>query len=120
VAALAGAIGHLARGRIKQAGQELEAAIRFAPCAVLGPRWMQIKAAAAVQWAIAWLYLGWFSDRLYYRAFRAMWNGQIRRGRIDATVDFLVSAANSFDPQPEATAVGRGRPAPASQAMFAR
>jgi hypothetical protein len=93
LAAAAGAIRHLARGRAKQAGRELEATIRFAPCAVLGPSWLQFKAAAAVQWAILWLYLGSFSDRLYYRAFRAMWNGQIRRGRIEATVSLLGRAA---------------------------
>jgi len=91
-AALAGICRSLFRGRLKDAGREVEAVCRFAPCVLLGPMWLQLKAAAAVQWAILWLYLGCFSDRLYYRAFRAMWNGQIRRGRIDAVAE-LVSAA---------------------------
>jgi len=81
---LTSALTNLLGGRFKRAGQDLEAVCRFAPCAVLGPAWLRFKSAAAVQWAILWLYLGYWSNRLYYRAFRAMWNAQIRRGRIEA------------------------------------
>jgi hypothetical protein len=78
------AVGNLVRGKLKSAGRDIEAVCRYAPCALLGPAWLRGKAAAEVQWAILWLYLGYFSSRLYYRAFRAMWNAQIRLGRIQA------------------------------------
>lgn len=83
---LASTVTSLARGKLRQAGQEIEAVCRFAPCALFGPTWHRWKSAAAVQWSILWLYLGYSSNRLYYRAFRAMWNGQIRLGRIEAVV----------------------------------
>jgi hypothetical protein len=94
LAALGGIFANAVRGQLRNAGREVEAACRFAPCALFGPAWIQWKAAAAVQWAIAWLYLGYFSDRLYYRAFRSMWNGQLRRGRIDAAVAAVNATAS--------------------------
>ena len=87
--ALARSLHRLWDRNFKESGRLLEEACRFLPFVLLGPAWARLKAAAAVQWAIALLYLFHPADHLYYRAFRAMWIGQIRLGRAAAIEELL-------------------------------
>src|SRR5262245_50540696 len=71
----------LCRGRIRSAGRDFIKALPLLPWALLGPRWLCLKASWSVWWSAVVLCLFAWSNRLYYRAFCAMWNAQIQRGR---------------------------------------
>jgi glycosyl transferase family 2 len=79
----------LLSGDLRKAGRCVEEACRFIPCVLMGPIWPRIKAAMETLLAIMSLRLCAPVDGLYYRAFRAMWNGQIRFGRASAIADLL-------------------------------
>ena len=96
--------------KLKEAGKHIEEVCRFLPCSLLGAAWPRWKAAAGVQWAILWLYLCYPVDRWYYRAFRTMWNGQIRLGRAAAIEDLLARRREVRAP------AARSVPAPLSRA----
>ena len=80
------------RGDFKQSGRGFEAAIRAIPFIVLGSAWLTWRARLSCSLAIAALTLCVFSDHLYYRAFHAFWNSQIRRGRALAVREWLVAS----------------------------
>jgi hypothetical protein len=85
----AGMFQHLAGGKLKLAGRDIEEMIRFLPAAVIGSNWLRLRALLAVAWAVLLLYLLYPTRHGYYRAFCAMWNGQIRRGRALQVADWL-------------------------------
>jgi hypothetical protein len=91
----------LLAGDLKGVGRALEESCRIAPCIVQGPAWLVIKSAAAVWRALGLLHVFHFSNKAYFRAFRAMWNGQIRLGRAAAIAEIMTrktcAPGNSFD-----------------------
>jgi len=104
VRSLSSAVKAIGCGNLKQAGRALEDAARFCPAILLGPRWLSLRAAWSVAWAVLLLGLLAWSARGYYRAFRAMWNGQIRRGRALEVVRRLTTNSRQDGPVVQTTA----------------
>jgi glycosyltransferase involved in cell wall biosynthesis len=78
---LRAALKDLVRGRIRGVGRALAKALPEVPTALLGPRWLSLKASWYVLWTRLLLFVCAWSDQFYYCAFCAMWNAQIHRGR---------------------------------------
>jgi hypothetical protein len=89
--AVGNSIRQVLSGNFKQAGRSLEEACRFLPCAALGPAWPRLWAATVVSLAIVRMAIFSLVQSWRYRAFRAMWQGQIRLGRAQAVEELLLA-----------------------------
>lgn len=86
----------LLQGNFKQFGKGLEAAVRAIPFVAFGSAWLIWWAMLSCSLANAALTLSAFSDRLYYGAFRAFWNSQVRLGRAIGVSEWLAANAGPF------------------------
>lgn len=90
-AALRGCVERMAVGDLRNSFRSLMVALSAAPTMVLGPEWARGKTLASLAWAIVRLHCFAWAPELYYGAFRAMWGGMIRYGRLCEVAERLAA-----------------------------